>query len=213
MFRRSWAQRYVYAWFRVLSRLVGVVFFGLRCFGRHHMPRRGAVLVCSNHQSTLDPVLLGLTFDRRLNYLARKSLFDFGPFRWLIVFLDAIPIDRAGAGIAGLKEALRRIRRGEMVLIFPEGTRSQDGAVGPLEAGFCALARRAEVTLLPVGIDGAFDAWPRGAVTPRPSKIFVCVGQPIDAQNIRQLNDSSLVAELGQRIRQCHAQAREGRLR
>jgi len=213
MSRRSWAKRFVYNGFRALSRLAGVVFFGLRCIGRHHMPRKGAVLVCSNHQSTLDPVLLGLTFDRRLNYLARKSLFRFAPFRWLIEFLDAIPIDRTGAGLAGLKEALRRIRRGEMVLIFPEGTRTENGGVGPFEAGFCALARRASVTLLPVGIDGAFDAWPRGALVPRLATVFVCVGQPIDPQSIRQLSDDGLIAELEQRIRNCHAQARAGRLR
>ena len=213
MCRRSWLQRSVYAGFRILSRLVGVGLFGLRCYGRHHMPRRGAVLVCSNHQSTMDPVLLGLTFDRRLNYLARKSLFSFWPFRLLIEFLDAIPIDRGRAGIAGLKEALRRIRRGEMVLIFPEGTRSEDGDVAALEPGFCALARRADVTLLPVGIDGAFDAWPRGAACPQLAKIFVCVGQPIDPPHIRTLSDDHLVAELGQRIRDCHASARAGRLR
>ena len=211
--QRGWKQRLVYSAFRVMARLTGVACLGLRCFGRENMPHQGAVLVCSNHQSTLDPVLLGLTFDRRLNYLARKSLFRFAPFGWLIDFLDAIPIDREGGGLAGLKEALRRLRRGEMVLIFPEGTRSRDGEVGSLETGFCALARRGEVTLLPVGIDGAFQAWPRSAWLPSLAMIHIRVGTPIAPPTVKRFSDEMLVQELERRIKACHADARASRLR
>ena len=92
----------------------------------------------SNHQSHLDPVLVGLASDQRLNYLARDTLFGFAPFRWLINSLDAIPIDREGLGLGGLKETLKRLKRGESVLMFPEGTRTRDGEVGRLRPGFCA---------------------------------------------------------------------------
>ena len=80
------------------------------------------MLVVSNHQSHLDPILVGLACDRRLNYVARDTLFGFAPFRWLIYSLDAIPIDREGIGLGGLKESIRRLRAGEMLLVFPEGT-------------------------------------------------------------------------------------------
>jgi 1-acyl-sn-glycerol-3-phosphate acyltransferase len=131
--------------------------------------------------------------------------------RWLIQFLDAIPIDRDGMGLAGIRESLRRIRRGEMVLIFPEGTRTYDGDVAPLKSGFCVLARRGKASLLPVGIDGAFDAWPRTVMLPRPSQIRVCVGEPISPAWIKEASDEELVAELEQRIRKCHQQARKAR--
>lgn len=213
MAERSLAKRLGYDTFRVVSRLIGVVLFQFRAFGREHMPLTGPVLVCSNHQSFFDPVIVGLTFDRRLNYLARKTLFRFPPFRWLIEFLDAIPLDRDGLGVAGLKECLRRIKQGEMVLIFPEGTRTRDGSVGPIQPGFVMLARRGNVSVLPVGMDGAYDSWPRTALLPRPTRIRVVVGKPLTASDIAALDDHKLLAEVERRIRECHATARESRIR
>ena len=209
---RPFSKRFGYAVIRVLARLVGVLFFRIRCRGRQHIPTTGSVLVCSNHQSYLDPVLVGLAMDRRLNYLARQSLFRFTLFRWLIEFLDAIPIDREGLGLAGLRESMRRIKRGEMVLIFPEGTRTSDGSVLPLQPGFCALARRGGVSVLPVGLDGAFDSWPRTAKIPKLSPIHVCIGPMLTPQDICELDDASLVDELAHRIRDCHSRAQRGRL-
>ena len=124
------------------------------------------MLVVSNHQSHLDPPLVGVACPRRLNCLARETLFHFAPFRWLINSLDAIPIDREGLGLAGIKESLRRLKRGEMVTIFPEGTRTGDGEIGPFLPGFTALAVRGKAAILPVAIEGAFVAWPRGGSRP-----------------------------------------------
>ncbi len=162
----------------------------------------------SNHQSHLDPVLVGLASDRRLNYLARQTLFGFAPFRWLITSLDAIPLDREGLGLHGLKETLKRLKRGEMVLIFPEGTRTRDGEVGVFKPGFCALARRANVPLVPVGIDGAFNSWPRKNVLPVPAAIHIQFGPPLEPSEIEKFDDEQLVAEMRRRIAACHAQAR-----
>ncbi len=161
----------------------------------------------SNHQSNLDPVLVGLACHRRLNFLARRTLFDSAGLRWLIESLDAIPIDRDGSGLGGLKETLKRLKRGEMVLIFPEGTRTTDGKVARLKPGFCALARRAGVPLLPVAIDGAFAAWPRGRALPRRARIRIEFGPPLSAADINDLDDVQLVAEVERRIRACHSQA------
>ena len=172
------------------------------------MPPEGPVLVCSNHQSHLDPVLVGLVFGRRLNFVARKSLFKFPPFRWLIQFLDAIPIDRGGMGLEGIKESIRRLRRGEAVLIFPEGTRTSDGEVADLKPGFCALARRTKATLLPVAIDGAYQAWPKNGWLIRLCRIQVGVGEPIRFEDYEQTDDRQLVQDLQQRILSCHSHLR-----
>jgi 1-acyl-sn-glycerol-3-phosphate acyltransferase len=159
----------------------------------------------------MDPVIVGLSFQRRLNYLARKSLFRFPPFRWLIEFLDAIPLEHTGLGIGGLKECLRRFKHGEMVLIFPEGTRTRDGSVQAFQPGFLTLARRGAVAVLPVGLDGAFDAWPRDALLPRLARIRVCVGEPFTAEQIKGLDDTQFLRQLEDRVRQCHAAARAAR--
>ena len=207
---RTLAQRLVYDVLRVLARAVGVSLYGLRIAGRENWPGVGGGLVCANHQSMFDPPLIGLTCPRRMNYLARETLFRVPLLALLIKFLDAIPIDREGGGLAGLKETLRRLRAGELVLIFPEGTRSRDGEVGPLKPGFIAVARRSGVPLIPVGLDGAYQAWPRNARFPRFfGRIAVVIGPPLNPQQLSELSDDDLLAELERRIWNCHGQARE----
>jgi 1-acyl-sn-glycerol-3-phosphate acyltransferase len=207
MARRSLGKRVWYGFLHVACRLLGIAVFRIRCRGREHVPRSGGALVLSNHQSHLDPVLIGLASDRRLNFLARSTLFGFAPFRWLIQSLDAIPIDRDGSGLGGLKETLRRLRQEELVLIFPEGTRSPDGRVQPLKAGFAALATRAGVPLVPVAIEGAFDAWPRWQKFPWASRIDIEFGPPLAPEETAGFDERGLVAEIERRIRACHALA------
>ncbi len=185
--------------------------FSIRVFGRPRTPPKGAVLVVSNHQSHLDPILVGLACDRRLNYVARDTLFGFAPFRWLIYSLDAIPLDREGLGLGGLKESIRRLRAGEMLLIFPEGTRTRDGEVGQIKPGFLALARRTSTPIWPVAIEGAFDAWPRSNTFPQPAVIHIQFGEIITPAEFARLDDDSLLAEVERRICECHAQARQHR--
>jgi 1-acyl-sn-glycerol-3-phosphate acyltransferase len=208
---RSFKRRWAYSSARVAARLVGIAAFGMRCQGRERIPGSGPVLICSNHQSHFDPVLVGLCSDRPMNYLARESLFRIPVFRQLIEYYDAIPIDREGTGLSGLKETLRRLKRGEMVLIFPEGSRTHDGEMAPLKPGFLTLARRSQAAVLPVGLDGAFDALPRRRVIPRPARICVCIGDPITAVEAALLDDAALLAVVERRMRACHAQARRMR--
>lgn len=206
--QRSLAKRLWYDFLRIVCRSVFLAVYRIRSEGREHIPRAGGALVLSNHQSHFDPIIVGLGSDRRMNYLARETLFRFPPFRWLIRSLDAIPIDREGLGLNGLKETLRRIKRGELVLMFPEGTRTPNGEVHALKPGFCALARRLNVPLVPVGVDGAFDAWPRTRTFPRGGRIHVQYGAPILPEEIARFEERDLVAEVERRIRACHATAR-----
>lgn len=204
---RPWWKRVGYFYLWLLIRLFAIVFFGLRVSGVGKFPRRTGALVCSNHQSHLDPVLVGSVLPERLNYVARKTLFKFPPFRWLIEYLDAIPLERDGMGIGGIKETLRRLGRHESVLIFPEGTRTPDGKVGRLRPGFYAIARRSGRPIVPVAIEGAYDAWPKGKPFPIPAHIAVTVGDPITPEEIRALDEQGLLIELERRIRACHARS------
>jgi 1-acyl-sn-glycerol-3-phosphate acyltransferase len=143
-----------------------------------------------------------------MNFLARDTLFKVPVLRQVIAFLDAIPIDREGSGLSGLKETMKRLRAGELVLIFPEGTRTRDGEMLPLKPGFCAVARRSRVPLIPVGMDGAYQVWPRTSPLPWLGRLAVVIGRPIEPEEIEGMTDEALVAELEQRIRACHLEAR-----
>jgi 1-acyl-sn-glycerol-3-phosphate acyltransferase len=210
---RSLPNRFWQAFLKFVCRLAAVAVLKIRVFDRQCMPDSGGGLVLANHQSNIDPVLIGLSCDRRLNYVARTTLFHSPWFRLMVAALDAIPIDREGGGLGGLKETLKRIKRGEYVLLFPEGTRTPDGEVHAMKPGFCAIARRAGVPLVPVALDGAFDAWPRQRTLPRPEVVHVRWGQPIWPAEIEALDDEALVAEVERRIRECHALARQSRHR
>lgn len=213
MSQRTVAKRAWYWWLHMICRLIGLSLFRIRATGRRHVPDAGGALVVCNHQSHLDVLVVGLSFDRRLNYLARQSLFRFPPLRWLISSLDAIPIDRDGTGLSGLKETLRRLKNDEMVLIFPEGTRTPDGNVQHFKPGFTTVARRAGTPIIPLALDGAFDCLPRDAVLPCLTAIDVVIGKPIMPEEIARYSERALGEEVERRVRACMQTARERRLR
>jgi len=212
-YQRSLAKRLWYDGLRILCRIYASAVLKIRCEGRENIPPSGGALIIANHQSQLDPLLFGLAFDRRLNYIARQSLFRFAPFRWLILSLDAIPIDRDGSGLGGLKETLKRLKRGEMVLIFPEGTRTDNGEIGTLKPGFLSVAKRAAVPLVPIVVEGAFESWPKGQSIPMPKVIQVEIGRAITPEEIERSSEQQIMAELDRALRECHRLAREKRNR
>lgn len=206
---KTWFQRFGYQFIRLSSWFCFRLLFRLRAIGLENLPQTGPVLICANHQSHLDPPLIGSTSARRMNFLAKKQLFDFPPLRWMISFLDSIPIDREGISAGGIKETLKRLRRNEMVLMFPEGTRSPDGEMKEVLPGFCALVKRTGAAVVPVGIQGSWEAWPRTRKFPRPGvKIVLVFGRPILPETYKPLNDQELVVLLDRRIREEMEQAR-----
>jgi 1-acyl-sn-glycerol-3-phosphate acyltransferase len=206
---RSTLQPFVYSLLRILAQLIGVTFYRLRSAGREHWPESGGGLVCSNHQSYFDPPLIGMTCRRQMNYLARDdTLFKVPILKRIMTFLDAIPINRDRSGFSGLKETMKRLRAGELVLIFPEGTRTHDGELLPLKPGFCAIVRRSRVPLIPVCMDGAFQAWPRTSPLPQVGRLAVVIGRPISPEEVETMTDEALVVELASRMRACHLEAR-----
>ncbi len=142
--------------------------FRFQSSGRENVPTSGPLLVVSNHQSHLDPVLIGVACPRQVGALARASLFV-GPFGWLIRSFGAVPVER-GSATGGIRALLGMLRAGEAAIVFPEGTRTPDGRLQRFETGFCAIARRGGAAIVPTTIDGAFAALPRGARFPRPGR-------------------------------------------
>ena len=204
---QSWLKTLFYRFVRNSARIAGVMLFDIRCIGRSNMEFEGGALVLSTHQSHFDPVVIGLSFNGRMNYLARRSLFNNRLLGTVIYLLNAIELDRDRSGIAGLKETLKRLKGGKKVLVFPEGTRTTDGKIAPLKPGFLAVARRSKVPLVPIAITGAFEALPRTSILPRRYPIHMAVGQKIEAEMVASLSDEEVLKILSDRMHECYRQA------
>jgi 1-acyl-sn-glycerol-3-phosphate acyltransferase len=183
------------------------VLFRYRFTGKSRIPLTGPVLIVANHQSNLDPVIVGLACPRQLKYLARQGLFFF-PFNLWIRALGAVAIDRERGALAGIRKTLELLKQENAVLVFPEGSRTFDGNLQPMLPGFCLLARKSCATIVPVALDGAFHALPRGAAFVRPHRIALSIGAPIMPRQYEQLSDQQLTELVTNRIEQALAETR-----
>jgi 1-acyl-sn-glycerol-3-phosphate acyltransferase len=156
------------------------VLFGVRCYGAGRTPASGGFILASNHQSFLDPVLLGLGLRRKIGFVARSTLFTNPLFGWFIRQLGAVPIERGKGDLGALRTMKKALREGRILVLFPEGTRTRDGEVGPCKAGAAITARAAKVPVVHAAIDGAFRAWPRTQALFRPHRpVRVVYGEPV----------------------------------
>ncbi len=140
-------------------------------------------MLVANHQSYLDPMVAGLAINRECHFIARDSLFYNPYFGRLITYCNAFPVRRGEADVQAVKELLRRLRDGKLVMIFPEGTRSRDGSITRINPNSLSVAVRARVPIVPALIDGTFRAMGRGAVLPRVYPVNVIYSEPISAEN------------------------------
>jgi 1-acyl-sn-glycerol-3-phosphate acyltransferase len=162
----------------------GSFFWQVRTVGLENVPLRGGALLAANHQSYLDPPLIGAYLPREMHFMARRTLFRNPLFGAIIGRLNAFAIERDTADVKGVKNAIERLQRGNLLLVFPEGTRTRDGTVGRMKAGIGILAERAAVPIVPVLIVGARDVWPKGAVFPRLGRISIVYGRPMAPEQI-----------------------------
>lgn len=160
------------------------VYFRLRVEGRHLVPKQGPVLLVANHSSYTDPPLVGITSSRWVAFLAQVGLAKAGFMRWWLQQMGVTLIDRNAPSKESLRFLTQCLENGEAVGIFPEGTRSADGAVGPFRNGVEFLVRRTGCAVVPIGIDGAYRAFPRKAKLPRPRKLVVRYGSPWTAERV-----------------------------
>ena len=169
---------------------------------RHKVPRTGAWIFACNHQSHLDPMIMGvLVQDRAPASMARKSLFDFKPFGKLLRFLGSVPVERGKGDKAAIRTLLEELQAGRCIMLFPEGTRTKDGAIGMFHAGVLTLVRRSGAGVVPVAVDGAYDIWPRERRLPRlRGRLRTRALDPMTAEELTSVPPAEAVEELKRRI-------------
>ena len=168
---------------RFILFLLFKMFFNLRIFGKENFPVRGPVIVAPNHVSFLDPMIIGVGAPRKINYLARDTLFRRRIFAKILKWCHVSPIKRETGDINAFKLALSKLSQGKPLLIFPEGTRSKDGNLQEPKSGIGFLQASLKVSILPCYIKGSMEAWPRHSRFPKCSPVSVYFGKPLDIKD------------------------------
>ena len=169
-----------YRFTRLVCQATVRTYFRGHYYNAERLPIEGPVILAANHASYLDPPLIGSGLARPVNYLARDTLFTIALFRPILIGLNCVPVNRDGAGAAGLKGILDRLTAGGVILLFPEGTRSRDGKLQAAQAGIGLTVIKSKAPVLPVRVFGTFNAFNRYHNFPRPRPVAVKYGRPID---------------------------------
>lgn len=147
------------------------------------VPREGPLIIAANHASSADPVLIGAflnsAINRPLNWLGKRELMEFGLTGWAFRRAGIHPVDRNAADLEAFRSAMRILEAGQVLAVFPEGTRSHDGSLQTVREGVGMLALRSGATVLPVAVVDSDRMWPRGRLLPRFGKrVTVRYGTP-----------------------------------
>ncbi len=169
----------LYSILRLCALIIFRLLFRFQVKGIEHIPKKGAFILAANHISFLDPIALGAASARKLNFMARHDLFYNPLFSLLLSKIGVFPIKRDSIDLSGLKEAMRRIKNGNALVLFPEGRRRLNGVPDTAKGGVGFLAAKLNVPVIPAFIMGTDRALAPGAKFIKPAKISVCFGKQI----------------------------------
>jgi 1-acyl-sn-glycerol-3-phosphate acyltransferase len=174
--------------------------FRLKTHGREHVPLKGAAILAANHASFLDPILIGICARRPVQFLVANDFYRNPRLHTILRWLGAIPVGGDAGPIRAFRNIGEVIKSGNLLGIFPEGGITRDGAMKPFRAGAAVLALRTGVPLVPIHVDGTFQALPRYAKWPRFVPITVRIGIPIPV-DARRNPSSEEIAGLSESLR------------
>ncbi len=190
-----------YRSFRFLFRVIFRVWFRWRVYRRERVPAQGSLILASNHVCYFDPVFVVCALRRVVVGLARADAFRFFLNGVLLRSWGVVPVDKSGSG-SGLKTFLTRLRAGDAVIMYPEGTRSYSGQIQAPQTGVGLIIIKNDAPVVPVKVFGAFEAYGRHHFFPRPYKVEIKFGEPLDFAELRaeakQTKDKKRLKELYQ---------------
>ena len=177
--------------------------------GVHHIPKEGGVLLVSNHVSFLDPVIVGSAANREIHFMARSTAFDIPGLGKLISAYNAYPVNRGAPDLGALRKTISLLKAGNVVLMFPEGTRSVDGTLGKARDGACFIADRAGVPTIPVFHSGAEQMLPRNSRRLRRAQLRVTFGEPLELVAEEFETRREMYQQMGNQIMEAIADLRD----
>jgi len=201
----KWSYWIVYS----LARLFFKIFFRLRVFGLEHF-RPGSGIIAANHCSNYDPPVLSISCPEEVHFLAKQSLFRIPLLGKLIRILNSHPVAGLGNDTQTFRQVLQLLQERKKVLLFPEGTRSLDGSLQPLERGLSFIVKKAKCPIFPCYIKGTFLAWPPGRGFPKLFGKISCVfGTPIEWSDFEELDKKEAEKEITERTSKAFKELKE----
>ncbi len=200
----------LYSFARNFFSFIFSVFFRWQISGAENIPKQGGVIIAANHISLWDPPVVGTAVPRPLHFMAKEELFANGILRFIITALNAFPVKRGTADRSAIRKALALLAQGELLGLFPEGTRSKNGELGNPEAGVAMIALKANVPIIPAAIIGTNKVFSKESFLPQ-FKIYF--GKPVypDAKAEYREDMSLLSAKIMQEIAKLQNEARHNR--
>ena len=190
--REHGANPIVYWLVRAVLQPFFLIYFRMSRIGREHIPAEGPVIIASNHRSFLDPFVIATMARRPMYYVAKKEIFVWRWEAWLLNALGAFPVDRGGGDAEMIKTAEAILGRGDIVLMFPEGTRTRPGALGKPKRGVGRLALETGAPVVPVAVIGT-EAVRRGWRF-RPHKVRIRAGRPLRFPHVEDASPALAMA-------------------
>jgi 1-acyl-sn-glycerol-3-phosphate acyltransferase len=190
----------LYAFAHIIGVPILKALFRLEVKGRDNIPKRGGVIFAAHHESYLDPVVVGIASPRQIYFLAREELFQLGFFSWIIKKLNALPISREQLHVSTAKKSLEILRKGGVLLLFPEGTRSPADTIAEGKRGVGLIAEHANVPVIPVLIKGSGQALPRNRKWITSHKVWVIFGKPLYFKNLEGKSHKETHQEFSDRV-------------
>jgi len=185
----GWGLRILF--YRILHVIIFIlakIIFRLRVVGHSNIPKRGGVIIAANHVSYLDPPLIACSMFRMVNFMAMAELFKNPIWGTLYRILGAFPVRREEADVGAIRHAIRLLKKGKVLLIFPEGTRSYDGSLQEPKGGTGMIAALSRAKVVPTFIKGTEKALPRGAWRLKMTPVTVYFGPPLEFSELKRDN-------------------------
>lgn len=205
--RGDWFLRFARGWARTLLAIAGV---RVTVKNSERLPRDRSFVVAANHESFCDVLVLLAHLPMQVRFLAKRGVFRVPILGWSIAAAGFIPVDRdeRSRSAAAVEAALKRLRGGRSVVVFPEETRTPSGELLPFKKGAAHLAILSGLPVLPLGLAGTFRVLPRGTLVITPGPVVLAVGDPIEPEGRSRRDRAALTEELSGRIQGLREEAR-----
>jgi len=193
----------VYSFFKLLGEVIFGTYYRVKRFGLESLPRKGPLILVSNHASYMDPLLIGLTFPRQIVWMMLESIYRRPLINFICRKARVIPVKRDERDLQALKRAIGVVKKGLVLGIFPEGRMSRDGRLQTAFGdGAAMISMKTGAPVVPAAIQGSFNSFPPRGRLPKPARITVTYGYPLRFQRAQGKLDRERVMQATDRMRQ-----------